>query len=449
MTYKISIIGAGSAQFSLALIKDICLTPRLAGSTVSFMDIDPQRLATAYTLCRRYAAELGIALVLEKTLDRRESLRGADFVIDTALVGGHQRLLDGWRIAINLGYNWGGSFHIMYDEPFWLNYYQFKLFESITEDMLELCPQAWHLLVSNPMVAAVTHLTRKYPRARLIGLCHGFSEVYRVAQMLGLEDRERLTFEAPGVNHFVWLTRMYYEGRDAFPLLDRWIAEELPRYVERGEKPPLSAKSADLYQRFGALPLGDTAEATGAAWPVWYHSDEATEKRWREDPGNDFWWAYPGHCADQAAEMARIAADPAARLLDRYPPQHTGEVMIPIVEAVACDIPRVIVGNVANRGGLVPGIPEDFEVEIATLVSRRGVQGIQSLGLPPALLAHILRDRVAPVNMELAAYEAGSRELLLQLVMMDPWTRSEAQARRLIDEIFALPYHEELRGHYR
>jgi alpha-galactosidase len=32
---------------------------------------------------------------------------------------------------------------------------------------------------------------------------------------------------------------------------------------------------------------------------------------------------------------------------------------------------------------------------------------------------------------------------------MDPWTRSEEQARALLEDILALPYHEEMRQHYR
>ncbi|MBW7461739.1 alpha-glucosidase/alpha-galactosidase, partial [Paenibacillus sepulcri] len=75
---KISIIGAGTAMFSLSLIRDICLTPNLEGSTISFMDIDEGRLESAYALALRYAEESGIKLKLEKTLDRRESIRGAD-----------------------------------------------------------------------------------------------------------------------------------------------------------------------------------------------------------------------------------------------------------------------------------------------------------------------------------------------------------------------------------
>jgi len=34
-------------------------------------------------------------------------------------------------------------------------------------------------------------------------------------------------------------------------------------------------------------------------------------------------------------------------------------------------------------------------------------------------------------------------------VLMDRWTKSRTHAEQLIDEIFALPYHTELRQHYR
>ena len=44
MTPTIAIIGAGSAVFSLGLIRDLCLTERLHGSTVRLMDIDEARL---------------------------------------------------------------------------------------------------------------------------------------------------------------------------------------------------------------------------------------------------------------------------------------------------------------------------------------------------------------------------------------------------------------------
>jgi alpha-galactosidase len=108
----------------------------------------------------------------------------------------------------------------------------------------------------------------------------------------------------------------------------------------------------------------------------------------------------------------------------------------------------VLTGNIPNAGEFVPGIPRDFEVEIPLLASKRGIQGIRTNRLPDAVVALALREMVAPANIELQAYEEGSRELLLQLIMLDPWTRSEEQACRLLDEIFALPYHQELREHF-
>ena len=86
MPTKVTIIGAGSVVFSLGLVKDMCLTEGLGGSTVCFMDINDERLDTVYRLAVRYAEDLGADLTFERTLDRGISLQDADFVINTATV---------------------------------------------------------------------------------------------------------------------------------------------------------------------------------------------------------------------------------------------------------------------------------------------------------------------------------------------------------------------------
>jgi alpha-galactosidase len=102
-----------------------------------------------------------------------------------------------------------------------------------------------------------------------------------------------------------------------------------------------------------------------------------------------------------------------------------------------------------NRGQLVPGIPSNFEVEVPALSDGRGVRGLEVRGLPKPVLAYALRDRVAPVEIELEAYDSGSKELLVELATMDPWTRSREQAEQLVERILKLPYHEEMRKHYK
>jgi alpha-galactosidase len=41
---KLGVIGAGSATFSLGLVRDLCLADSLRGSLVTFMDVDRGRL---------------------------------------------------------------------------------------------------------------------------------------------------------------------------------------------------------------------------------------------------------------------------------------------------------------------------------------------------------------------------------------------------------------------
>ena len=309
MAVKISIIGAGSAIFSLNLIKDICLTPNLQDSTVCFMDIDEGRLNAAHRLCERYAGEVGTKLNLQKTMNRAEALEGADFVINTALAASHNRLREGWAIAKENGYRFGGSLHIVHDEAFWINFYQLRLMEEVLKDILEICPEAWYIMVANPVMAGVTYLKRKYRNAKIVGMCHGYGGVFGLASVLGLE-REHISFEAPGVNHFVWLTSFKYKGEDVFPILDKWITEKAESYWETcgmssGEGP----KAVDLYRRFGVFPIGDTCTPGGGSWGYWYHTGDETEKKWKEDPTG--WYnRYFTYGLEQVEKIRNAAYDP-------------------------------------------------------------------------------------------------------------------------------------------
>ena len=448
---KITIIGGGSGGFTLGHVKAICLTPNLHGSTVCLIDIDADRLNDVFVVCRRLIQQAGVNLKMEQTVDRREALRGADFVIDTALVDGSRRLSEGWKIAEQHGIKWGGSYHILYDEPFWLNYYQLQLFEGIARDILELCPKAWLLLVANPVMAGTTFLQRKYPELQMVGLCGADANVHTISNVLGL-DRKHVTYEVPGVNHFIWLTKMFYKGQDVFPLINRWLETEADKYwTDHDAGGEMGMKKLDLYRNLGAIPIGDTCHWSGASWPWWYHSSDDVEQIWRSYGSRNMWHEYIENVRQAPAHFKKLAQDKKHLFFSEEEQRQEGGhgLQIPIIESIACDIPRVFITNIRNSDDFVAGIPRDFEVEIPTLISRRGVQGIKTGGLPKPIIAHILRDRVAPVEMELAAYEKGSRALLTQLVLMDKWTQDLKHANDLIDAIFALPYHQELRKHYR
>ena len=444
---KISLIGAGSGCFSAGLIGGICNSEVLSGCLVSLMDIDQQRLGAVYKLCVRLNQLRGGNIRFEKTTDRIESLKGADFVINTALAAPHDRLQAGFDIAKKWGFRFGGSYHVMYDEAFWINFYQFRLMESITKNIREYCPDAWHLMVANPVVAGVTLLQRKYPDVKMVGLCHGFEDVYSIADTLGLK-REDLTYQIPGVNHFVWLNEARIKDGPLFPIINKWL-DEHPESLDHGSWAALGKKKIDFYRRHGVIPIGDTMSWTGASWPWWYHSDDGTELEYAGSPPQEGWSWYFSYVKENARKMIE-AANGSESDMDGFLSSIGSErFIVKLVEAMAGGIPGVMIVNLLNKGSLVPGLPEDFEVEVPALCDADGVHPIRTSPLPKHMIAHILRDRVAPVEMELEAYERGNVNYLKELILMDKWATSMKQVEGFLDEIKALPYHKEMREHYR
>ena len=445
MKPKIVMIGAGSAIFSLSLIKDICLTPNLEGSRICLVDINEARLNTAYLLCTRYAKELGVALEITKTLDREEGLVGADFVINTALACGYGRLQEGLAIAEEMGYHYGGSLHVMHDEAFWSNFYQFRMLEEVYLDTRRIAPNAWYILASNPVLTVTTMLGRKYHDPKIVGVCEGPSVIHDMFAKLGFDEKD-VSYEVVGSNHFVWLTKMHHKGEDAFPILDQWIEEhqEDPALAEFS----LCPKALDMYKTFGVMPLGDTYTAGGGSYGWWYHSSPEVEKTFREDPAGN-WSNHYSACVERVAELERNVLDQDIQLTQLYPPVHSGEWIIDLIEALSCDVEKKLILNILNDGSYVPGIPTDFNVEILTMCNKNGVKGIRTDGLPRAVLGHLFADRIGMVEVELAAYQERDEELLVDLVMMDRQTKSREQARILVDRILALPWNEPMREHYR
>src|SRR3989304_5327115 len=151
---KVSIIGAGSMAWSMALVKDLCLTKGLKGSTVSFMDVDRKRLDVVHGLAKRFATEVKGKLRFEKTTERKKALKDADFVFNTALAGGHPSYETQRNVAEKNGYYRGidsVDHNMVSDYPTIGGYNQLKLSLDIARDMEDICPDAWLIHTANPL----------------------------------------------------------------------------------------------------------------------------------------------------------------------------------------------------------------------------------------------------------------------------------------------------------
>ena len=151
---KITFMGAGSSVFAKNVLGDVMLTPSLRDFEIALYDIDPQRMEDSYLMVtalnrniNENRAKITKYLGVE---NRRDALRGADFVVNAIQVGLYEpcTVTDfevpkkyGLRqtIADTLGI--GGIFRALRTIP---------VLEDFAEDMAAVCPKAYFLNYTNP-----------------------------------------------------------------------------------------------------------------------------------------------------------------------------------------------------------------------------------------------------------------------------------------------------------
>jgi alpha-galactosidase len=427
---RLGIIGAGSAEFSVGMVKDICLTPSLAGSSVMLMDVDPERAETMHHFAQRYTRELGADVEYEWTTDREAALRGADFVMNTAQVGGHTQVERFRSWCESHGYYRGFKLWAIV---------QSRMMVSVARDMERLCPDAWLIQASNPVFEGCTAMTRA-TRIKICGICHGHGGEYAIVREMGF-DPGKVKGESVGFNHEIWLTHFEYDGKDAYPLLDEWIETKSAEYW-RGYDPGLASQMSpaaiELYKLTGLMPIGDTPRNGG--W--WLHQDLETKRRWYGKTGgfdSEIGWArYLEGCWGRVAKVHQAANDPSAKLTQVYPPEHTGEQHFPLIDALWNDNQVTLQVNVSNDGA-VQGVPDDVVVELPAVCSRWGIRPIQIGKLPDVLMLTQLHPRLRQAEQIIAMTLAPDERVLLRMILDDHRTQSWDHAVEFVNALKALP----------
>ena len=457
---KIALIGAGSAVFSLGMIKDLCLTEGLSGSQVHFMDIDVARLEMVQKLAQRYAKELGADVRFESTTDLDSCLQDADFVISTASVVSHQQSLDRRAIGEKHGYYYG---RVSAGEYGYRNM-QFML--DVARKMEATCPDAWLIQAGNPVFEGCTLLARE-TAIKVCGLCHGHYGYRKICDQIGLDWR-RVTWQAPGLNHNIWLTHFLYDGEDAYPLVDEWIASKGEEHwnldsavldlPDGSRRTPELARAWDIdmsrgavhmYRMYGLLPIGDTPRSGG--W--WYHTDFETKQHWYGKPwgGQDThlsWPLYVENNERRIAEMTAYANDSSVRLAEVFGNEKSTEQHIPIIDGLVNDNQGEFQVNVPNRGAL-SGLPDDVVVEVPAIVNKIGIQPLRVDPLPAKIMYEQIYPNWLSMERQLLAFNTGDRSILLWNVLDNHQTHSYDQAVDVLEEILSTEDNKEMNEYFK
>jgi alpha-galactosidase len=437
---KIAIIGAGSAQFSVDVVRDIAMTPDLKGSEVVFMDIDPTRLSMIAAIAKRYNDEVASGLHFRATSDRREAIEDARFIVNMALAGGHQLMEDERNIHQQNGYYHGIAVHAPYR--------QLRLMHNIAEDVEQYGKSGAYIFQSaNPLTEGCTIMTRETD-VNVVGLCNGFLEYEKILDAVELPKKD-IIYEAPGINHSIWMTKLQVNGKDVYPDIDKWIAEKSKKCWENWspefDEMQLSPAAIDLYKLYGLMPIGDTVRAS---WPEawWYHSNAETKKKWwgpcGGHDGEEGWKQHLEWLAKRQKQIVTAIENPKIPLVTIFPAIKSREQIVPIIDAIVNDKPNTFQVNVPNNGTIY-GLPDDFVVEIPVIIDSKGIHR-QKIGcLPDSVMFGVLYPRWIFAERIISAYKTGDIRFMLQVYLSDHRTQSREQAEKTIDDTISMKGNEE------
>ena len=417
---RIVLVGAGSVEFTRNLLGDILGSDALRSSEIVLHDIDPDRLATAERMARWTASALKAEPTISAHLDRREALRGADFVVNTIQVGGARATRVDFDVPGRFGLRYtiadtigvGGVFRGLRTIPVVL---------GIARDMEEVCPDAFLLNYTNPL-AILVRAVSEASSIRVVGLCHSvFWTIDRVAGYLGLA-RDEVDAETAGLNHLAFVLRMEHKGRDLYP--------DLRAFVEAGRVPDDDLVRAELFQHLGVYPTESSEHH--AEYNPWYvgKRDEAGDAVER--------FHIPiGEYLDRVSRNLEEYAE-TKRMLDAgetFEIERSGEYAATIAEAMTTGAPTRIVANTMNRGTLIPNLDADACVEVPALVDGLGVHPVAMGPLPDHLAAYV-RGAVDMQALTVRAALDEDRDAVRHAVATDPIVQSHltlSDARRLTD----------------
>ncbi len=421
---KIAMIGAGSMVFCKTLTMDILATEALRGSEICLMSRTRPKLDRMEAFIKRVVAENDLPAAVWSTLDRREALDGADYVIIMIQVGGVDAFSLDYEIPMKYGVDQcigdslgpGGVMRGLRTIP---------VLVDIAKDMEQLCPSALMLNYANPM-AACCYALGKASTVQFIGLCHGVQTTLDLISGYVDVPKEQIDFLCAGINHMGWFLSLKdkRDGRDLNPILRERI-EKAEYYVNEKVR-------CEVMRHFGYF----MTESTGhlSEYVPWFRSSERALKAYCDQPafGGET-GAYYNYCKMIAEKYKDVD------YLSLESPKITGrsaEYCSYILEAVETDRTFRLNGNVRNDG-YITNLPQGCCVEVPVSVDGSGLHPMQVGDLPPQCAA-LNQSNVTVQALAVEAALTGNPEYAMQAIALDPLTSASctlAEVREMTAEL--------------
>ena len=419
---KVVTIGGGSSYTPELIDGFIKRYDEFPVTEIWLVDIEAgrERAKIIRALAQRMWDATPYKVTVHCTLDRREALKGADFVITQFRVGQLSARIKDERIPAThgmLGQETNGAGGIL------KAFRTIPVIKQIIEDMKELCPKAWLINFTNPSGMVTEAVIKHFGWDRCMGLCNVPTiAMMREPALLGKSIAD-LQYRFAGLNHFHWHRVFDKDGTE--------LTDQLIPYIndENGGTPVnifLSPFPMELLHSMHLLPCG-------------YHRYYYMQKEMLSHSMEDF--HSEATRAEQMFEVERklfdIYKDPTLYTkpeeLNKRGGAFYSDTACECISAIYNDKRSQMVVSTRNNGALTC-LDSQSIVEVSCVISARGAEPIVWGDMPPAEKGWLqLMKAMEECTIEAAL--SGDYGLALEAFTLNPLIQSGAEAKTVLDEL--------------
>lgn len=428
-TMNVAVIGS-SGWYAFDLYRRIFSDERMRPVNLRIWARDPESGEAVASILDYAREQSGVRVDFELHADRKEALRGADYVLFAACVDYPRTRVQDTEACERHGVypleaetmTPGGLVNTFRHVPIAL---------GVAKELEEVSPGATIIPVSNPLVRICDAISR-HSSIRFVGHCDGIIHTrVDLTTAMGL-DPDDVEVIAGGINHLTFILKMWHRhtGEDLLPRIDA----ALPHIRQNG---PFGFRFSNaVYRLLGYYPSpGDNHIADQLPF--------VSREMQHSTPIPKLDMAFPpvqlmkdGLAQNRLGVLGgpeRIRRDPA--VLERFlnPPrtEESGDWMLALFGRTGAHQVEAI--NVPNNGHIT-NLPPGSIIEVPGTLDAHGPRGF-AIGELPATLASLCQRMLVCHEKAVEACVYRSREAALQSIALEPTVRDLYECEALLDDL--------------
>lgn len=425
--FSIVVAGGGSTFTPGIVLMLLANQHRFPLRAIKFYDNDAARQETIAEACKIILKEQAPDIAFSYTTDPETAFTDVDFVMAHIRVGKYPMREKDEKIPLKHG--------VVGQEtcgPGGISYGMRSIggVLEIVDYMEKYSPNAWMLNYSNPAAIVAEATCRLRSKAKILNICDmpiGIES--RMAQIVGLKDRQQMRVRYYGLNHFGWWTSIEDEdGNDLMPKIRQHVAKF-------GYVPPTNDQQVEAS-------WNDTFAKAKDVWALDPDTFPNTYLKYYLFPDYVVAHANPQHTrANEVMEHREKHVFGSCNAIIRAGKSSAGELEIDEHASYIVDLAMAIAFNTQARmllivpnNGAINNFDPEAMVEIPCLVGKKGPEPLV-VGNIPQFQKGLMSQQVAVEKLVVDAWVERSYLKLWQALTLSKTVPSASVARAILDDL--------------